>query len=228
MDHSHMIHWSKLSQGNFSTLPTVLQKSRARAHMLHRSKRKKTFLPPASLPQEKKVSARARVFSPPPKSTFLLSHTPSSHNTAHKLAGEIGCKQTRHAVIKPIRIVTMITPYSPTHAEAHTGAHETLPGQKKFYGDAREQTPQHACPNPNLEKKGRSRPWTKNRIPTGTQTNNTHIADAWGWRIAKATLTRDRLGNFDETVFEFLPKNVLRKRFRGAVLRSILRPGAHR
>ena len=73
MDHIHMPDGSKVSQENFSTMPTVLHKSRGRTcptgprekvhfcHLLHYPKKKKL--------------ARAQEFSPPPKSTFLLSRT---------------------------------------------------------------------------------------------------------------------------------------------------------
>ena len=83
--------------------------TRADAHALLVQEKKVIFATCFTTPR-KKVSARARVFSPLPKSTFLLSHTPSSHNTAHKLAGEyrsqarvgnISCFVLSHPLISP-------------------------------------------------------------------------------------------------------------------------------
>ena len=71
-----MLHWSKVSQGIFSTLPTVLHKSRARAHTRVRARSRadthapmvqeyKVIFATCSTNPRKKRLARAQEFSTP-------------------------------------------------------------------------------------------------------------------------------------------------------------------
>ena len=75
--------------GNFAHSVTKV----AWTHMPYRSKWKRSFWPAGPPPREKKF-ARTQVlrdFLPPfpPKSTFLLPHSPSSDNSALKLVEDI-------------------------------------------------------------------------------------------------------------------------------------------